>query len=372
MMTEVLFWGCALLFLYAFAGYPAVLHLAGSVMPRRSVRQPHDSVPRVAVIVSVYNEVGVIHSKIQNFLALEYPRDRLELVVVSDGSTDGTDDVVRACSDERVRLLVQPRNMGKTVALNRAVAETDADILLFTDANSMLDSAAVRHMVAEFADPAVGLVSGTTMYTAAGGDGIYRRYEDMLKRKESRLFGIVGADGAIYAMRRELYVELDPALINDLLHPMQVVLAGRLPVQCGQAFCTEESPGAGGSEYRRQRRIMTQSWLVVLTCAGALARAGKWGFLWQVMSHKVLRWLVLPLMAVIFILNVPLAAASPLYGVTLLLQVLFYACAMAFRNADKGMLKLPFLFLLMHASGVTGLVRCLRGETVVRWAPRAQ
>lgn len=371
-MTEVLFWVCALLLVYVFAGYPAVLHLAGRVLPRRSVRQPHDSEPRVAVIVSVYNEVRVIEAKIRNFLELEYPPDRLELVVVSDGSTDGTDDVVRACSDARVRLLVQPRNMGKTVALNRAVAETDAEILLFTDANSMLDSGAVRHLVAEFADPMVGLASGTTMYTAAGGDGMYRRYEDMLKRMESRLFGIVGADGAIYAMRRALYEALDPALINDLLHPIQVVLAGRLPVQCEGAFCTEETPGTGGNEYRRQRRIMTQSWLVVLTCAGALARAGKWGFLWQVVSHKVLRWLVLPLMAAIFALNVPLAAASPLYGAVLFMQGLFYACAITFRNADNGMLKLPYLFLLMHASGVTGLVRCLRGETVVRWAPRAQ
>lgn len=373
MMSVWLFWGGVTLFWYTLAGYPCALAVWNRFAGRGV--QPHSGaqLPTVAVILSVYNEEKVIAEKIRNFQAQTYPAESLELLIVSDGSTDATEAIVRQTGADRVRLLVQTRNAGKTAALNRAVRETQADLLVFTDANSMFAEDAVTRMAELFTDPAVGLVSGRTEYVAAasGGDRLYRRYEDWLKALESRLYGIVGADGAIYALRRSLYEPLEPAFINDLMHPMQVALRGLRALQCDAAICRERTDGQDGGAYKRQVRIMTQSWLVVLTCLRPLLQTGRFGFVWQVMSHKVLRWLVLPLMAMLFVLNLSLAGQAPVYGATMMLQIAFYGCAALFRRSRVGLLRLPFQFLVMHASGAVGLFRCLRGDTIVSWAPRA-
>jgi len=370
-MAETLFWFAALALFYGFVGYPLILKALVAFRTRRERWEDADEPPSVAMLLSVLNEEDVIADKIRNFRELDYPAEKLELIIVSDGCTDRTEDVVEELRDERVRLLVQERNMGKTLALNRAVAESEADIVVFTDADSMFDRDALMHLVAPFADSSVGLVSGHTEYRAEGsGGGAYRRYEDAVKVLESDLWGIVGADGAVYAMRRELYEPIVPEYINDLLHPIQVVMRGYDALQEQAAVCREPLEEAGPGGFHRQTRIMTQSWLIVLSQLPGLVRAGKWGFLWQMLSHKVVRWLTLPLLGIVLLANLFLVGQGGFYVPALLAQLGFYACAYAYRHEQGGMKLIPYTFLLLHLSAAIGLFKHMKGETYVSWKPR--
>lgn len=405
---KTLFWLSSALLAYAFVGYPLLLE-AGSRFVRRAAARhparpsasspdtarviPDADLPTVSVLLSVFDEEAVIERKILNFLALDYPAERIELCVVSDGCTDTTESIVARYAGQRVRLLRQDERGGKTRALNRAAAEAQGDVLVFTDANAMFRPDCVRRLAERLADPGVGLVSGVSVYVDASGNttagGVYRRYEEWIKSRESDLFSIVGADGAAYAMRRALYTPLAPEYINDLLHPVQVLLAGARAVSEPRAVVEEESdapaasPAASpdsqpdtGAEMRRQTRIMAQSWLICLRQLPVLVRRGCWGFVWQMLSHKVLRWATLPLLAVCAVsalVLVPrgmpytLAAAALACG-----GLLAWAGARGLGNGQGwgGHARTAWLFVVLHAAAVNGLFRLLRGQTFVTWTPR--
>jgi hypothetical protein len=386
---------------------------------------PDADLPTVSVLLSVFDEEAVIERKILNFLALDYPAERIELCVVSDGCTDATESIVARYAGQRVRLVRQEARGGKTRALNRAAAEARGDVLVFTDANAMFRPDCVRRLAERLADPGVGLVSGVSVYVDASGDttagGVYRRYEEWIKSRESDLFSIVGADGAAYAMRRALYTPLAPEYINDLLHPVQVLLAGSRAVSEPRAVVEEEadapaaSPGSTqpgstssggrssfgtspgvqpgpqspprpqaqpdsqpdtGAEMRRQTRIMAQSWLICLRQLPVLVRRGCWGFVWQMLSHKVLRWATLPLLAVCAVSAVALVprgmpyalAAAALAGGGLLAWA--GARGLGDGRGWGGHARTAWLFVVLHAAAVNGLYRLLRGQTFVTWTPR--
>lgn len=369
-MAEYCFWGSVLILAYAFVGYPLLLQGLGKLWGRKDVSHDDSGVPSVSILLSAYNEEAILPDKIRNFEALEYPPELIELLVISDGSTDRTVEIAEQWGNPRVRVLVQPENIGKTMALNRAATEARGDILVFTDANSMFDPDAVSHLASRFADPEVGLASGHSVYeSASGGEGAYRRYEDAIKTLESRLWGIPGADGAIYAMRRELYTPLKPEYINDFIHPLQVIMQGRRAVQETRAVCREAFE-VEADELRRQIRIMTQSWIVVTSQVPLLLRAGKWGFVWQLVTHKLLRWLTLPLMALALLANIPLVPDGGLYAMAFAVQLAFYLSAAGFRlgRADFG--RLPYGFIALHLAPVIGLARFMTGEQYVSWKPR--
>lgn len=369
-MAESVFWLSALVVGYAFAGYPLTLILLVKFFGKREMSRPVAYWPTVSIVVSAYNEEAVLPDKIRNFEALAYPPERMEMLIVSDGSTDATADIVRAWGNPRVRLLEQPHNLGKTRALNRAAAESSGDILIFTDANSMFDAKAVSRLAERFADPEVGLVSGHSRYESGqSGSGGYRRYEDALKALESRLWGIVGADGAIYAMRRTLYVPLEPQFINDFLHPVEVVLRGYRAVQEPEAVCTEPF-SVGVDEMARQTRIMTQSWIVILASIPALVMAGKLGFLWQLFMHKLLRWLSLPLLLACLLANVSLLGQWWLYDAAFAIQAGFYLSATLFRLRGRGFGSLAYGFIVLHLAPIVGLGKYVRGERYLLWKPR--
>jgi len=371
---SMVFWFCLGALVYAFILFPALLWLFSRVAGKKPVRCGNH-LPRVSVILSVYNEEAVIGDKIGNFLALDYPEDRIELVVVSDGCSDRTEELVRACESARVRLFVQQERGGKTLALNRGVREAQGEVLVFTDANSMFEPDAVRRLVSHFAAHEIGLVSGSSQYLDSRGraentGGAYRRYEDFIKEMESLTVSIVGADGAIYAMRRELYEPLPPEFINDLLHPVQVVRRGLRAVQEPLARCTEVLESGTGDELRRQTRIMAQSWLIVLTQAPRILGAGRYGYFWALMSHKVLRWLTLPIMGVLLASSAALWGEGGGYRIALLLQAAFYAAAVAGWRGGRGLLRIPSMFLMLHLAALTGLVRLAAGQAYATWDPR--
>ncbi|WP_272701651.1 glycosyltransferase family 2 protein [Desulfovibrio sp. Fe33] len=369
---ESVFWWCLAVLAYAFAGYPLALRLLVRMRPRRAAFGG-DGLPSVTMILSAFNEEAVIADKIRNFLDLEYPPEKMDFIIVSDGSTDRTEEIVAEFVGERARLLVQETNQGKTAALNRAADETDSDILVFTDANSMFDRDAVRKLAGHFADPEIGLVSGHSEYVAKNGEsgsGAYRRYEDSLKEMEGSLWGVVGADGAIYAMRRSLYRPMRPEHINDFLHPIQAVMSGYAVVQEQGAICREPVDEVGPGELKRQTRIMTQSWIIVFSQLPELVKNRRIGFLWQLFSHKILRWLTLPLMALLLAANLCVLGDGGFYVLALVGQIFFYAAAYAFRRADGGIKQLPYSFLLLHLSAVIGLVQYFKGEKYISWKPR--
>lgn len=375
----MLFWGSALLLAYAFAGYPLLLEAQVRLARRRgraSVQAADNAwTPKVSVLLAVHNEEAVIERKIRNFLQMEYPEDRIDLYVVSDGCTDATETLTERCGSPRVRLLRQTERGGKTRALNRAAAEADGDIFVFTDANAMFRPDCIRRLVERLADPAIGLVSGVSVYVDASGapstGGVYRRYEEWIKARESDLFSIVGADGAAYAMRREFYVPLEPEYINDLLHPMQVLLVGGRAVSEPRAVVEEEADDADASvEMCRQTRIMAQSWLICLRMLPVLVREGHWGFAWQMLSHKMLRWATLPLLAVCAASALFLSSRGGAYVAAALAMGAGGLVALAGALGRGGLARTAWLFVVLHLAAVNGLVRLLRGHVFVTWTPR--
>ncbi|MGE0592996.1 MAG: glycosyltransferase family 2 protein [Vicinamibacterales bacterium] len=282
---------------YIVAGYPLALRLLVWLRGPRLVRRG-DIRPRVSLVISAYNEAAVIRQKIENALALDYPSGLLDVVVVSDESDDGTDDIVREFADRGVVLARQVPRRGKTAGLNRTVPGLQGEIVVFSDANAMYEPDALLKLVRNFADPSVGFVTGEARYLDTGmaaadvGERAYWSYEMQVKRLETAVGSMVGGDGAIYAIRRELWRELPENAINDFLNPLQIVEAGWRGVYEPEAVAWEETAGATGSEYRRRVRIVSRSWRAVFLAPGVLNPFRVGLFTWCLLSHKVLRWFI--------------------------------------------------------------------------------
>ena len=281
--------------IYVLAGYPLLMRLLVVLRGPRLVRQA-DITPTLSFVISAFNEADVIRAKLQNALAMDYPAERREIVVVSDCSDDGTDDVVREFAGSGVRLIRQNERAGKTAGLNRTVPLLTGEIVVFSDANAMYDPDALRKLVRNFADPEVGYVTGEARYLLDGeaaadaGERVYWGYEMELKKLETQIGSMVGGDGAIYAIRRGLWKTLPDDAINDFLNPLQIVEAGWRGVYEPQAVCYEATSGRFKSEYRRRVRIVSRSWRAVFQAAGVLNPFRVGLFSWCLVSHKVLRW----------------------------------------------------------------------------------
>lgn len=373
-MTELIFWGSFALIGYGFIGYPVALLIIG--MFRRRVKQ-HDETyqPTVSIVLSVYNEEDVIREKIENFLSIEYPQDRLEMVIVSDSSSDSTDDIVRSMANERIRFFVQEQRGGKTLALNRAVPEAKGEIIIFTDANSMFRPDAVAHLARHFKDNSIGLVSGRSLYITSEDEnenlgGAYRQYEEWIKEQESSAGSIVGADGAIYAMRKSLYAPLESQQINDLIHTGHVVLNGCNAISDPSAVCREKVDETHEGELRRQTRIMAQSWLIYLRQIRELLAARKFFYAWGFTSHKFVRWLTLPLMALMFGATLALYSEGVFYKFMTYAQIWLILLAICGSRMKSGLLKFPYMFFMLHIAAVLGFYRYLAGQHYAVWNPR--
>src|SRR5262245_26220421 len=234
-IVQVAFWLSAALLLCVFLGYPLIMLL----LSLRSSRQvtPAHHLPSVSLIISAYNEQQVMEAKLENALALDYPKHRLEIMVVSDCSDDGTDEIAGQFSGSGITLVRQHQRLGKSAGLNLGVSRASGEILVFSDANALYRPDAIRHLVRHFANPRVGYVVGNSRYQedsessqSARSEGLYWKFETWLKMSESRFHSVVGADGAIYAIRRPLFSPLRPTDINDFLNPLQIINRGYIGV----------------------------------------------------------------------------------------------------------------------------------------------
>lgn len=372
-MFSILFWTSFILLFYTFIGYPLGIRVLAALVGKKT-KQDESYLPSVSLILSAYNEEDVIEEKIANFLALDYPTDKLEFIIITDCCSDRTDALIQRHQNDRIKHLTQIERSGKTKNLNWGVSEACGEILVFTDANAMFDQDAVKKMTRHFADPAVGLVSGKSVYTdadgAVTGGGAYRRYEDFIKEAESRAGGIIGADGAIYALRKFYYKPLPSRYINDFIHTIQVVLAGGQAISDDEAICREEVEDTGGGELHRQTRIMSQSWLIFLSQFSLLLKGGKLLYLWQFISHKFLRWLTVPLMIILLVANLALVDKGFIYQAFLIGQLLFVAGVIAGSRAKGGLVRVPYLFVLLHFAALVGLFKFLTGNMYTTWNPR--
>jgi cellulose synthase/poly-beta-1,6-N-acetylglucosamine synthase-like glycosyltransferase len=312
--------------LYSYVGYPLLLSALAPLRRRRDPTPVADAdLPAVTVVIPCYNEAGHVAAKIANLRAADYPPEKIEVVVVSDGSGDRTVDVARAAADVRVVSWLGRR--GKAAALNAGLRAARGDVIVLTDANARVEAGALRALVTPFADRTVGAVCGEQVIGAgAAGERFYWRYEAFLKRREAALGSVVGADGSLYAVRRELFRPLpeDRLIMDDFFVSLAVVAAGRRLAYSPTAVAYEDALATSGAEFRRKARIMAGS----LAALGALDRRLWLRLPWQLISHKILRWLGPAWLALAAVGAVVAAAAGHPLGYALAVaQVLVYGAA---------------------------------------------
>lgn len=376
---KILFWVCAVWLGYIYLGYPALLGILARRRPDPLLALDRSYQPSVTLVVSAYNEERVIRDKVLNSLDLDYPADRIEIVVVSDASTDATDEIVRSFGEERVKLLRMTRRGGKTAGLNAAIESAHGEVVVFSDANAMYMRDAIRELVAPLSAPSAGCVTGAQLYhtaekgSAGEGEGLYWRYEQWIKRQEARLSSVIGGDGAIYAIRRELYRPMRPEDVSDFVNPLQIVAAGYRNCFAPAAIAMEDYGDSDSKEFRRKVRIVNQAWRAVTQMPGVLNPLRHGAFAWQVWSHKVLRWLALLPMALLLVASVALADTGRVYAIALICQLACYTLALAGwlmrGRADRPRLvTIPYYFVLVNLASLKGIAEHYHGKTYATWA----
>lgn len=347
-------------------------------LPRRTAAPGPKPLPRVTLLISAHNEAVVIRGKLENSLALDYPRDLLEILVVSDCSDDGTDEIVLGFASQGVHLVRLNEHLGKSAGLNLAYHQASGEILIFSDANAMYQPDAVRSLVSHFSDPGVGYVVGNARYLerssptdSAQSEGLYWKLETWLKKKESDFGSVVGGDGAIYAIRRELYSPLRPTDINDFLNPLQIIAQGYRGVYEPSAVCFEEAGDTFEKEFRRKIRIVSRSLNAVRRAPRVLLPWIQPRHWFALVSHKILRWF-----AAFFLLLALLASlalwSTPFYRDAFFLQLAFYFLAIVgwileSRISTPIFLYLPYYFTLVNLAAVLGIFKCLTGSLTSTW-----
>jgi len=370
---------------YVYFGYPLLLEVLG-IIRRRDVNKK-DTIPFISVIIAAYNEESTITEKLENTLSLDYPKDRLEVVVASDGSTDKTEEIVSRYENQGVRLLPLSRS-GKLVALDQAVKQARGEVLVFTDANAILEERALRELASNFYDPEVGGVCGNQKYRleqnpngdcASEGENLYWTYDKWIKQLESKLGSTIAADGSIYAIRKHLFVPIsDPAQADDFAISARVVTQGYRLVYEPEAVSYENPPISSDLEFWRKVRVANQSMNGILHLREAL-NPFKYGFYGiELLSHKVLRYLVPFFLLIAFVINILLSLDSDFYKIILLLQILFYVLAFIgykARNLNLGRVKIfygPFYFCLANIAVLLGAIYLISGKRITTWLPERE
>ena len=335
-----------------------------------------DIQPSVSIIISAYNEEKVIEEKIRNALSLNYPPQQLEIVVLSDGSTDKTNEIVLGFAHPRVHLKAFSDRAGKTACLNRVVPHVGGDIVAFTDANSMFPEDFLVRFVRNFADPEVGLVTGWTKYRDSNSKedttGIYSKMEKWTKYRESCISSCVGADGAIFGLRKLLYHPLKDQDINDFVIPLDVIRQGKRVVMDPEVFCFEEPTREVSAEYQRQVRITARTLGAIRRNLEFLNPFRFGSFAFFLFSHKIMRFLVPFFLIGTFVANLLVFTTSWFYALILLGQVVVGLLGLAntTRFARGRLASIARFFLLTVTAQLVGWLRMVSGTSFTVWNPR--
>lgn len=387
----ILFWVLVCVVVYTYIAYPLLIAAIARLKQGKEQMQLPDNLPQVTLFVTAFNEERFVDEKIANSHALDYPADRLHLIWVTDGSEDNTNQLLAKYPD--VKVLFEPERQGKVHAMKRGLQYVDTEIIIFTDANTMLSSESVKEMVRLFENPAIGCVAGEKRISrdsrenaASSGEGAYWRYESWIKRNDAIAGSAIGAAGELFAMRRSLYQPIsDNTLLDDFEISLRIALIGYKIGYSPQA-CAIERPSANiGEEMKRKVRIAAGGIQTMLRLGGLFNFFRHPMLTFQYVSHKVLRWVVVPLAMVLIIpLNIYLGFAngfafSNIYILTLLLQAVFYVFAFlgfALQNKkiNASWIYFPYYFYLANKAMWLGLWRFCRDKQSVNWerAERAE
>lgn len=374
---QIIFWILLACPFYTMIGYPLLMLVVSRMYCRQTRRAP--ITPKVSQIIAAYNEERAIAGKLENSLSLDYPAGKLEIIVVSDASTDRTDEIVRSFADRGVKLVRCEGNQGKSAAINEAVRHATGEILAFSDATGHWDPESIRAMAEQFADPTVGCVSGWVAYryednSTARGFKLYQRFIMPLRRAEGCLGSGFQVPGSIHCMRASAFRPLPPATFGDMVDPLHAAMAGLRTTLERQATAFEESRSNLADEWQARLRISLRAWAFVAYALPRLPLLRSPLYCFQVMSHKFLRWLVGPLMLPLLILNLLLLPVHWTYQAVFAGQVLFYGMTLLGYAASKagrplrGFSGLVF-YNSVNLAYIISALRFLSGKRAARWVP---
>lgn len=370
-MVEIAFWLSFSLIVYAYVGYPLLLALLGLLKTSKVRQQEMDGVePEVSLIMPAYNESTVIDHKIRNTLELDYPEGKLEIIVVSDGSTDNTAAIVQKCIDSRIRFFELPERSGKAAALNFGLLKANNEIIVFSDASIILEKDALKKIVRGFASNSIGCISGEDHILGGGGEGIYGKYELMLRNLESRVSSIVGASGCFYAQRKVLCEPFRAGMAPDFFSVLVTVRKGFRAVTDSQAVGIMRVVKQPQHEFERKIRTLVRG-MTAFFFFKQLLNPFRFGFFSvALLSHKLLRWLVGLLLIILFLTNL-FMIDSNVYLIILVLQIVFYALAFIgwMTQGHSLLLKIPLYFSLVNGSALVAFIKYIGGFRQEIWEP---
>lgn len=390
-MATTLFWTSIGIIIYAYLGYPLVLAIISIFYRKRAYFNPENTNFKISILISAYNEVANIEKKILNALRSNYPRKIKEIIVISDGSDDGTNEIVKKYEDHGVILHYYPGRIGKTACLNKTIPKTDSEILIFTDANSYLEENAIKRMVSYFNDQTIGFVTGYTRYKSdkesKGEDNpetisinLYTRLENITKILESKIGSCVGADGAIFAIRKELYSPLSSEDINDFVIPLKIIRKGRRGVFDVNSYCMEKSAGNSSGEFDRQVRITARTLRAIFKNSDLINPFRYPLFSFLLISHKVTKFYVPIFMALALLLNSIIAFInfpSLFYTLLLIIHLSVYIFAFSYNRFKFSRLTIIRTagayfnnFFMVNLAIAYGWIQYFQGNTFTAWKPK--
>jgi cellulose synthase/poly-beta-1,6-N-acetylglucosamine synthase-like glycosyltransferase len=387
LFSQIVFWISLLILIYTYLGYGIIVYLL--VKAKKKNTEPFKAVtdwPSVTVLIPAYNEAGCIGAKIRNTLELNYPRNQFRVLVITDGSTDGTDQIVKAFP--QVELLHEAARLGKAAAINRAMELVNSSIVVLTDANAMLNELAVQSLIAHFSDPSIGAVSGEKQIgvtdgpeLSAEGEGLYWKYESFLKKNDAHLFSIVGAAGELLAFRTALFQPLEPdTILDDFILSMRICEQGYRIGYEPDARAVETGSFNLEEEQKRKIRIAAGGFQAL----GRLRKSWSWSgnplLFFQFLSHRVFRW-VLAAPALVFLglstIYLVVSHGGWIYQLAAIGQLVFYGLAIlgwlgARTNTKWPIVFIPYYFVFMHWAILHGLIRYLSGRQDAKWEKAAR
>lgn len=362
---------------YTYIGYGLLLILL-TLFKQNHFVVDENFTPKVSLIITAFNEEKDIEHKIEESLALNYPKDKLEIIIASDASTDRTDEIVRTFADSGLRLIRNPQRSGKTATQNYAIKQLNSDVLVFSDATTRYEKDAVKNLVRHLCDPKVGCVAGREMFLQRNGmakqASFFWRYELFLRKFEGKFYSLIGVSGCIFAIRRECYEYLGADLIEDFALPLKVVSKGLRVVYEPKAIGYEEAVADIKDEFIRKVRIVIGGLNVVFTMRYLLNPFRYPSLSFQLVSHKVLRWLAPFFLGLLLVSNLFLLFQSWGYFLTGVLQMIFYfSILMVHLVNDKKkvpkILKIFYHFIVINMSAFVGIYNYCRGERNTLWTP---
>jgi len=375
-VAEMLLWGALTLIAFAYFGYFLILVILSRLVRNPVRRAPIE--PLVTFLITAYNEERGIAAKLEQTLALDYPAEKLEIIVASDGSSDRTDEIVRGYADRGVKLVRVDGRAGKTETQNQALLKAHGAVVIFSDATARYAVASIRKIVANFADPQVGAVSGRYEYhnptgaTIGLGGMLFARFDNAIRSMQTAVWTITGCSGCIYAVRRELYAPLPADIISDLCEPLKVLQKGYRVVFEPDAVAYEETTTRAREEFGMRVRVIVRGMRGLLYMK-SLFNPIRYPFAaFQLLAHKVLRWTVPVLLFVVLCANVALANRTSFYSALLFVQCVFYTIALLGFVAERrslriGPLAIPLYFVTINLAAAVAMFRLWKGHKAVTW-----